>query len=197
MGKIVRNGIDYSTTSSNANNINYDNTLSGLTAVTAQEAIDELTENVSTLNDSLGQVKTYVGSDGKLHFVDASGADTVLPFNGLDSLNMLIIWYDRYSGFWFNAEIIKGVLKVTTDRNVAPTNGSSKYYLDNKIRTTYGNYWYSIIANADITLEIMRQSTASTSRVTQSYTAGQTIDGMTTNPQGDNVNWPCYTYRII
>ena len=36
---------------------------------------------ITILNDSLGQVKTYVGSDGKLHFVDASGADTVLPFS--------------------------------------------------------------------------------------------------------------------
>lgn len=32
------------------------------------------------LNDKVSKVKTYVGSDGKLHFVDASGADTVLPF---------------------------------------------------------------------------------------------------------------------
>ena len=36
---------------------------------------------VKELNNSLDKVKTYVGSDGKLHFVDASGADTALPFN--------------------------------------------------------------------------------------------------------------------
>ena len=29
----------------------------------------------------MGKVKTYVGSDGKLHFTDASGADSVLPFS--------------------------------------------------------------------------------------------------------------------
>ena len=29
----------------------------------------------------MGKVKTYVGSDGKLHFTDASGADTALNFS--------------------------------------------------------------------------------------------------------------------
>jgi len=28
----------------------------------------------------MGKVRVYVGSDGKLHFVDSAGADTVLPF---------------------------------------------------------------------------------------------------------------------
>jgi hypothetical protein len=35
----------------------------------------------NALNTKVTKVKTYVGSDGKLHFVDASGADTVLPFS--------------------------------------------------------------------------------------------------------------------
>ena len=54
MGKIVRNGIEFSSTSDTANNINYDNTLSGLSAVTAQEAIDEINGTVSNLNENLG-----------------------------------------------------------------------------------------------------------------------------------------------
>lgn len=33
------------------------------------------------VNSNLVKVRTYVGSDGKLHFVDASGADSVLPFS--------------------------------------------------------------------------------------------------------------------
>ena len=33
------------------------------------------------VNNSLAKVKTYVGSDGKLHFRDASGADSVLHFS--------------------------------------------------------------------------------------------------------------------
>ena len=36
---------------------------------------------VDTLNRDLGRVNVYVGSDGKLHFVNSGGADSVLPFN--------------------------------------------------------------------------------------------------------------------
>ena len=36
---------------------------------------------VAELNKNMGKVKTYVGSDGKLHFTDASGADTALNFS--------------------------------------------------------------------------------------------------------------------
>lgn len=32
-------------------------------------------------NKNLAKIKTYVGSDGKLHFVDSEGADSVLPFS--------------------------------------------------------------------------------------------------------------------
>ena len=33
------------------------------------------------INSNLTQVKTYVGEDGKLHFVDSGGADTALNFS--------------------------------------------------------------------------------------------------------------------
>ena len=131
MGKIIRNGVEFSGTLDNAANVNYNNELSGMEATTVQEAIDELDNstvksinanvtaiynpsvgsycyqkwNVSDnliyqlqMNDSnleftkfadgnlsslfsLNKIRTYVGSDGKLHFTDASGADTVLPFS--------------------------------------------------------------------------------------------------------------------
>lgn len=42
---------------------------------------------VKGLNESLQTVRTYVGSDGKLHFVDASGADSVLPFSSVKEIN--------------------------------------------------------------------------------------------------------------
>lgn len=35
----------------------------------------------STLNTNMNKVETYVGSDGKLHFVNASGVDTALNFS--------------------------------------------------------------------------------------------------------------------
>ena len=51
---------------------------------------------VKELNGSLSKVRTYVGSDGKLHFVNANGADTVLPFSA---------GFTEAYGFYFNAGI--------------------------------------------------------------------------------------------
>lgn len=68
MGKIIRNGIEFSGTRDTANNINYDNTLSGLNAATAQEAIDELSadlgkdENGMTLHEKLDELLSKEGS---------------------------------------------------------------------------------------------------------------------------------------
>lgn len=40
-------------------------------------------ESVKSLNSSLTKVRTYVNEeDGKIHFVDSTGADSVLPFSG-------------------------------------------------------------------------------------------------------------------
>ena len=36
---------------------------------------------VKELNSNMRLIKTYVGTDGKLHSVDATGADSVLPFS--------------------------------------------------------------------------------------------------------------------
>ena len=46
MGKIIRNGTKYSGTTNSADKINYNNTLSGLEAETAQEAFDELNTKI-------------------------------------------------------------------------------------------------------------------------------------------------------
>ena len=37
---------------------------------------------INQLNSELDRVNVYVGSDGKLHFVNSGGADTALPFRG-------------------------------------------------------------------------------------------------------------------
>lgn len=39
---------------------------------------------IEDVSQSLTNINTYVGKDKKLHFVDSSGADTVLPFNSYD-----------------------------------------------------------------------------------------------------------------
>ena len=56
MGKIVRNGINFSGTSDSANTINYNNSVSGLEARTVQEAVDELNGSLewNKLNEVLG-----------------------------------------------------------------------------------------------------------------------------------------------
>lgn len=51
MGKIIVNGETYSGTTDTANNINYDNSVSGLQASTAQEAIDELKDGMDAVTD--------------------------------------------------------------------------------------------------------------------------------------------------
>ena len=38
-------------------------------------------EQARVLSRDLGRVRIYVGSDGKLHWVDRNGADSVLPFS--------------------------------------------------------------------------------------------------------------------
>ena len=64
----------------------YENALGSVTGTSGSLEVNDAnilatTEATKKLSDNLTKVKTYVGSDGKLHFVDASGADTVLPFS--------------------------------------------------------------------------------------------------------------------
>ena len=121
------------------------------------------------------------------------GADSGIPFNSVDSFNMLALYYDRYSGGWYCLEILNGSVALSTARK----SSDKQYFLNNKIRVTYSNYWFSVNAVEDIKLEITRQSEHGTSTTIKEYTAGQNIDGMTTNPTGDNTGLPIYTYRII
>ena len=55
MGKIIRNGVEYSGATEDATAVNYDNSLSGLNAQTVQEGIDELTK-------SLGDYEVWQGT---------------------------------------------------------------------------------------------------------------------------------------
>ena len=56
-------------------------------AFSAEEMNDlenRINDGFEEVNQSLTNINTYVGKDKKLHFVDSSGADTVLPFNSYD-----------------------------------------------------------------------------------------------------------------
>ena len=46
-----------------------------------KQAISLCNTSITKLNDDTSKIKTYVGTDGLLHFVDKAGADTVLNFN--------------------------------------------------------------------------------------------------------------------
>lgn len=78
-------------------NINYDNgryevvfatykatetTISSVALV--MPTMQSVKAKIQGINQSLTNINTYVGKDKKLHFVDSSGADTVLPFNSYD-----------------------------------------------------------------------------------------------------------------
>ena len=56
MGKIVKNGVTYSGSSDNADNVKYNNNVSNLDATNVQEAIDKLDESVDTLNSNLSDL---------------------------------------------------------------------------------------------------------------------------------------------
>lgn len=49
MAKIIRNEIEYSSTTSTANQISYLNTISGLSATNVQDAVDEVNDKVSNI----------------------------------------------------------------------------------------------------------------------------------------------------
>ena len=61
MGKIIRNGIEYSGTFDDATSVNYDNSVSGLKANSVQEGIDELADglkNTSVVDNLLSTSTT-------------------------------------------------------------------------------------------------------------------------------------------
>ena len=105
MGKIVRNGIEFSSTSDTANNINYDNSQSGLSAVTTQEAIDEL--NNSLNNKTLWVKNLPLASPVEIDF---TGCDKIAGYvncnDGSVNYRMPFEIYKEYTdsaerGFYF------------------------------------------------------------------------------------------------
>ena len=46
-----------------------------------KQAISLCNTSITQLNDDTAKINIYVGDDGKLHFVDRTGADSVLPFS--------------------------------------------------------------------------------------------------------------------
>lgn len=58
--------------------------------------INATNAKINEQSQSLTQIKTYVGEDGKLHFINSAGADTVIPFNsGYKEVAIVIAYYQR------------------------------------------------------------------------------------------------------
>ena len=68
-----------------------------------------LQDEVDEINSNISGIRTYVGADGKLHFTDAGGADTALPFNNAVKIINL------GTGTSFNVSSQKGYQKFTKD----------------------------------------------------------------------------------
>ena len=82
MGKIVKNGVTYSGSSDNADNVKYNNNVSNLDATNVQEAIDKLDESVDILNSNLTQVQSQIVPTSSIE----SGAFASKAYNAGDFL---------------------------------------------------------------------------------------------------------------
>ena len=99
MGKIIRNGIEFSGTRDTANNINYDGTLSGLNANTVQEAIDEVNNKLNNSGSDLSILQWYI-DNGWLPAIPAEGE---VPVNLEDcSWNMIqqLVAADTFKNYY-------------------------------------------------------------------------------------------------
>lgn len=58
--------------------------------------INATNAKINEQSQSLTNINTYVGKDGKLHFVNSTGADTVIPFNsGYKEVAIVFADYQR------------------------------------------------------------------------------------------------------
>ena len=89
----------------------------------------QMAKDKAEINQSLTNINTYVGEDGKLHFVDSTGADTVLPFKSYN--------YDYYTGKSPFTKTFdkkpKSLVAICYTYATLVINGSIKYNQDNKI----------------------------------------------------------------
>lgn len=109
MGKIIRNGVEYSGAVEDATAVNYDNSLSGLNAQTVQEAVDEVQENVSALNDNLNK-KTLWAKNLSLNSpveINFTGCDKIVGYvnckNG--NGNNIRLPFELYSDYLTDGQV--------------------------------------------------------------------------------------------
>ena len=86
MAQLIQNGDVLSGTSNDSANILYsepDGSSKNVQEkiIELDNEVEELNNNLTVTNNNMKKIKTYVGTDGKIHFVDSTGADSVLPFS--------------------------------------------------------------------------------------------------------------------
>ena len=111
----------------------------------------------------MNQINMYVGEDGKLHFVDCEGADTVLPFNHITSISGIFYAYltggntETYTTInkLDDADITKIIIKVNRQLATSTYIRLISYKnLNSTIIAQYSNNNQPPALNTDIEFEI-------------------------------------------
>lgn len=90
----------------------------------------ELYKNLTTTITNLAKVKTYVGTDGKLHFINSAGADTALNFSkGIHKI-ISATTYVRFYGY--NAEIYTKIIFDISDCKSMKTSSVQNAWFQHK-----------------------------------------------------------------
>lgn len=115
MGKIIRNGVEFSGTLDNAANVNYNNELSGMEATTVQEAIDEITESLPVIQKgiTIPVIMSYRHTGGVYHGIIYSkniGELTVISAKTYNDDNWAEIAIDASNITAVYVESVKGYL---------------------------------------------------------------------------------------
>ena len=149
---------------------------------------------VAALNDSLvaqDNLKFRFSTDGEGNYGYLGADDSFIPFKSGIS-NMLILYYVHNTNWFFN-EIIDGKIVRTTTKAL----GKKTSYLNDKLKITYANGYYTIVANDNIELVITHTSQSETSVTREKYNIVDVVESLITNPTGDNAYYPSYMYKLI
>ena len=87
------------------------------------------------LNSEIKTVNIYVGSDGKLHFVNSGGADSVLPFSPKATITFTT---ELHGSGWAATRIAKPDDYSKADVNLSRGSGSIYGYKSDDSGTPYG-----------------------------------------------------------
>lgn len=94
--------------------------------------------NITKISGDLTKVKVYVGSDGKLHFVNSGGADSVLPFSPFNGCVITVSYtlsVTTRSGDPITST--SGAFTITVSKNGAVSSNISEFHTGNSSGESY------------------------------------------------------------